>query len=489
MKSGWYGKVIDTLRSLYSKTTYRVKKDGWVSFLIKNILGVNQGGVASGLLFRKYLSDLDEYLKTTVGICVGEIIIMHILWADDLILITDNECGMQKHLDGLLGFCRKNLAIVNEIKTKCMSFGKIKNVKVKFNGKMIEQVDQYKCLGNIITPIYRFDSDPFKMNAAYACDKARKALYAISYRTKNVRPLSPEVKFHIFKSLILPILTYGSEVWSVNKSSLKTIDKVFLRYLRCAISIKANTSNVITIGESGQYLPSVACTISLMNFANRIFHMPDSTLVKQVFNELNKLHQLAFHTWVSKALAIASDLNLDFSCSVSSFKNNSKHLVRARCRNDWSEELKNIRKNPILRTYVTFKSDFEIEPYLRLVKENKYRVAISRLRCSSHTLAIERRRHERPKPPVEQRTCMKCVSSVEDEIHFVTQCTINVNERVLLEAKISNICPFYFAFNSQQKFEYLNKSNDARILTWYGKFLHNSFKVRNLFMAANYQTE
>lgn len=483
MKSGWYGKVIDTLRSLYSKTSYRVKKDGWVSFLIKNVLGVNQGGVASGLLFRKYLSDLDEYLKTKLGICVGEVIIMHILWADDLILITDGEIGMQRHLDGLLEFCRKNLAIVNEIKTKCMTFGKVKKVTVKFNGKIIEQVDSYKCLGNIISPISRFNANPFKLNTTYMCDKARKALYAVSHRTKNVSPLTPEIKFHLFNSLILPILTYGSEVWSVNKSSLKVIDKMFLRYIRCTLSIKATTSNIITIGESGQYPPSVACKISLMNFTNRLYHMPDSTLAKQVFNELRHLHELGFHTWISETFAMATEYNLDLSRNVSDFKIVSKNNVRAKFRNDWDEELHDIERNPILRTYITFKSTFTSEPYLKLVKEHNYRVAISRLRCSSHTLAIERRRYERPKPPIEQRVCIACKSTVEDEIHFVTQCAINIHERTVLEAKIYNIHASYIHFSDTQKFAFLNTSYDARILTWYGKFLHNSFKSRNLYIA------
>ena len=245
---------------------------------------------------------------------------MHVLWADDLILITDGESGMQRHLVGLLKFCKKNLAIVNEIKTKCMAFGKIKKVTVKFNGKIIEQVDRYKCLGNIITPIYRFNSDPFKLNTTYACDKARKALYAVSHRTKNVSPLSPEVKFHLFNSLILPILTYGSEVWSVRKSTLNVLDKVFLRYVRCALSIKATTSNIITVGESGQYPPSVACTISLLNFTNRLYHMPDSTLAKQVFNELKNLHELGFHTWASEVLALGREYDIDFSCNLSQFK-------------------------------------------------------------------------------------------------------------------------------------------------------------------------
>ena len=51
MKCGWYGKVIDTLRSLYTKTKFRVKHQGWLSHLIDNVMGVNQGGIASGFLF------------------------------------------------------------------------------------------------------------------------------------------------------------------------------------------------------------------------------------------------------------------------------------------------------------------------------------------------------------------------------------------------------------------------------------------------------
>ena len=51
----WYGKVTDTLRGLYTKTSLRVKLQGWFSFLIRNMIGVHQGGVARGFLFRKYL--------------------------------------------------------------------------------------------------------------------------------------------------------------------------------------------------------------------------------------------------------------------------------------------------------------------------------------------------------------------------------------------------------------------------------------------------
>ena len=53
-KRGWSVRVIDTLRNLYSKTQFGVKRHGKLSMPISPPLGVNQGGIASGLLFRKY---------------------------------------------------------------------------------------------------------------------------------------------------------------------------------------------------------------------------------------------------------------------------------------------------------------------------------------------------------------------------------------------------------------------------------------------------
>ena len=116
MKGGW--SVIDTLKDLYSKTCFRVKRGGKLSPVIPSLTGVNQGGVASGILFRKYLMALDVYLKKEVGICIGETIVAHLLWTDDLMLFLNTEKWLQKQLDGLKLFCLNNKMIVNETKTK-----------------------------------------------------------------------------------------------------------------------------------------------------------------------------------------------------------------------------------------------------------------------------------------------------------------------------------------------------------------------------------
>ena len=52
--------------------------------------------------------------------------------------------------------------IVNELKTKLMIFGNREQTVVKFNGNIIELVDKYKYLGNVVTSIGRPIQDAFQ---------------------------------------------------------------------------------------------------------------------------------------------------------------------------------------------------------------------------------------------------------------------------------------------------------------------------------------
>ena len=271
MKQGYLGKVIDTLRSLYRKTYFKVKCNGMLSPPILDQLGVNQGGNASPTLFRTYLADLGEYLTKHVGLCISDTIIAHLLWADDLVLISDNERGLQKQFDGLQKFCSKNLMIVNELKTKLLVFGSQLKANVHFNGKHIEQVENYIYLGNILTMVQSHKGDIFSKNYDYLSGQSGKAMFSIKKRLKSGGQLPPRIQIHLFENLVRPILLYGSDVWGVNVSTNTPIDKLFFYYMRCVLHVKATTSNVIIIGESGQMPPSVYCHINALCYLKRLF--------------------------------------------------------------------------------------------------------------------------------------------------------------------------------------------------------------------------
>ena len=52
--------------------------------------------------------------------------------------------------------------------------------------------------------------------------------------------------FYLFNSLIMSILTYGSDIWGTNATITKAIDKVYLRITRMVLGVKA-TANIYDI--------------------------------------------------------------------------------------------------------------------------------------------------------------------------------------------------------------------------------------------------
>ena len=151
-----------------------------------------------------------------------------------------------------------------------------------------------------------------------------------------------------------------------------------------------------------------------------------------------------------------------------------------------------LSKHPILRTYRYIKSSFRTEPYSYLVNDKHYRHAISQLRCSSHILNVEKGRYTWPRTPLGERLC-NMGNCVDDELHFMTACAVNVNERRTLYDKLINKFPEFEHLCDLQKFVFLFTFDDAQILSWLGKFLYISIwlnpskwsacrKWRNLFI-------
>ena len=148
------------------------------------------------------MSDLQEYLNKHTGINIGDELLMHELWADDLYLVSDITKNSQKQLNDVNAFCTSNQMIINGIKTKCMVFGNINNVKLYYNDEMLEVVDAYKYLGNIFNRTIRVDSDIFGKNTAYLVSQSRKAIFSINRKLNQFGECPPKVKLHLFIAMV-----------------------------------------------------------------------------------------------------------------------------------------------------------------------------------------------------------------------------------------------------------------------------------------------
>ena len=480
INSGWSGRLIDTVKDLYSKTSFRFKFQGEVSSSVSNNIGVNQGGNASGFLFRKYLADLGDFLHDKVGVCVGDTILSHLLWADDLILFSDSLAGIQKQLDGLFEFCSKNRMIVNELKTKIMLFGNGPKGDVSFNGRLLEWVEKYKYLGNIINSTKQATGDIFKENAKYLCEKARGAIFSFFRKTKPFGTLPPALMVQAYKTLIQPILLYGSDVWGISKHMCEEIDKVCLFFIRCVLRVKQSTSRSMCFGELGIIPPSVLAKINVLTFHLRVTHMSSNVLEKIVVDELYDFNDVGFSNIVSSIHSIASSYFINLDCCTYSDENVNalKQIIIDEYIQSWYNNV--CSNNSSMRSYKLFKYDYVFESYLTCIKSDRHRYALCKFRCSSHFLEIERSRHQNVIPPIWERNCPFCPYAVDDEIHLLLFCDKNRNFREEFLNIVHGIQPEITDMHHNDQFIAIMSSENPSILRALGKYIFESFRIRNI---------
>ena len=99
-------------------------------------------------------------------------------------------------------------------------------------------------------------------------DQARKALYCLYRKLRNIS-IPIDLQFKLFDTLILPILTYGSEIWGYENT--KQLEKFHLQFCRNILGVRTTTPNFMTYGELGRTPIDILCIkLRIVNFWNRL---------------------------------------------------------------------------------------------------------------------------------------------------------------------------------------------------------------------------
>jgi hypothetical protein len=117
IKKGYGGKLVKIIQSMFDMSSAKVRWHGELGTNIDSTHGVLQGGIVSPKLFNLYLSDMCEYLDQTCGVTIYGTTYTHLLYADDLVLISESADGMQTLLKDLEAYCRKWHLIINSQKS------------------------------------------------------------------------------------------------------------------------------------------------------------------------------------------------------------------------------------------------------------------------------------------------------------------------------------------------------------------------------------
>ena len=420
------GNVFNVIRSLYSKTKACVKVGNCYSSFFKCEVGVRQGDNLSPLLFTIFVNDFKSYLQNHCNgltflsnsmkshLDVDEEKIFALLYADDTIILTESENDMQKALNAACQYCSNFNIRINCSKTKYMIFsrGKVRKSTVMFiNNSPIERVDSFCYLG----VIFKYNNT-FQLTIKNNVDKAKKALFKLRAETSG-HELAIQTKLHLFDLIVLPILTYGCEVWG--HEPYEQIESFHRNFLRTLLNVRNSTPNAMIYGELGRNEIKYKIWLRILGFWKRLSD-DKNKLSCLMYKHLRKI--FPSDKWLSCVQTILIECGIPGAyhfienVNEAHFKDYTKNKLQDVSIQQWNTSVKN---HSLCRLYASYKYKYRIEPYVFTLR-TKDRIELSRFRCAALIITDVREKFT----GVKEAHCPLCNNQVNaDEYHFLLVCT------------------------------------------------------------------
>ena len=435
------------------------------------------GGIISPKLFNMFLADMNEYLDHKCGITINGTTFTHLLYADDLVLMSENPNDMQILLNNLEAYCRKWHLLINSQKSKVMVMNAKRGSSVSDNEFVIgddklEVVDSYKYLGHVLCN----SGNIHKLMYDHLASQAQKAMHALKEKIKaTVGYLPPNLSLKMFDTHILPILEYNSEIW-VQTKEIDILEKLQLKFLKNLLGVRSQTSTIAILADTGRFSLIYRQQASALKYWHRLKSDSVPKLLQTCLEIQVELQEKSYPCWLTKIYSISNSLD----CSGATYTHMYESLFK-KAQTKLMLEINNSDLNPKLRTYKQFKKDLRLEPYLNCNLPKSIYQNIARFRLSSHNLHIELGRHERPFIPAEDRICKRCDSNcVEDEFHCLMICNNWTDIRVELLEVANEVTEHFTVLSPKEQFLKMLSHKNESIQYALGKFLNTVLKTDNV---------
>ena len=399
---------------MYQNTRCKLKFQNGTSQEFISTCGVKQGDVLSPTLFNLYINGLIKDLSNVTNdpLMIGDTSINCLLYADDIILLSHSEEGLQKSLNTLDHFCSSWKLEVNEQKSKIMVFnsnGKTHCNYFKYKGNYLETVKSFCYLG--VTIKY---TGNLNLTSKLLMEKGRKAWFKIK---KSVGLNNPcKLLEKLFDSLISPIILYGCEVWGVvnNLKENEPFEYLHIKFIKEILGVHCKATNVACLAELNRTPLITKLQLAAIKFWKHI-SSSNNSLVQKIYKCTENTSQWTntVKEWVNK---------LGFSYINSNPSNIKSHIIKQRINDQATQYLNSKITESVKLNFFKSVYQFDNRPeYVDLCKYKSDRSTLCKFRISAHSLAVEKGRYS--KIERQNRICLSCnLGEVEDEQHFFSTC-------------------------------------------------------------------
>ena len=438
--------------------------------------GVKQGCVLSPLLFNIFLVDLQNNLDN----CGDNVKlddnkeISCLIWADDILILSESEKGLQSKLNKLEIFCANNKLSVNTDKTECMIFnktGRLMNRKFLFNGIPLNNVRKYKYLGFLVTP-----SGEIRSGLEDLRIRALKALMIIKKALGTHFQHNIQNSIHLYNYMVRPILLYASDFWGCLKHPKNSpIERLHNMFCKQLLGVQKQTNTIGVLLELGMVPITLLANKAATKNWDRIRRNKGNNLLSASYK--NALQENLPWTSSIKTLLESNGILQSFLTVNDPIRGIQPkpidNLIYQRLIDQFHQNsFENIKESSKLKTYSTFKNEIGMEKYLTEIINIKYRCAMTKLRLSNHSLSIETGRHT--KTERQNRLCPFCHRIIEDEIHFLIQCPTykELRDKLLSPHILNNI-----TLCDEDKFTNILKQKELKLTA---KYIYEAFEIRKI---------
>ena len=483
------GPFYNMIKSLYSDNAAQIIYKSQLTKSINPSIGVRQGCIISPSLFNVYINDLANSLTcpSTDPVFLVDTPLNCLMFADDIILISRSEKGLQKCLEKTSDYCKTWKLKVNHDKSKCLVFSKQithENPQFFIDDTVLETVENYKYLG---FSFHRSCKQTFGIDEL--CSKAEKA-WIITRRFMRRSPTS-YVAIHktLYQSAILPIILYGSGIWgdSISHEENNLIENLQKKIMCQILNVRRNISGTALKGELAFYPLQINVKVNMIKYLLRLITCDQNSLIHKAFGE--QLLSTSKNSWLTsvKKHLLEVDINVELLLQKDIKSNFNKkrliNVIKSQLHDQYTSQFeKNNLNNQIpslshqLLFYKKIKNKFEFENYL-LLPNKKTRTAITKLRVSAHRLGVQTGRY--CGIPYEERKCIFCKNdSMDDEIHLLFNCSMNSCLRTEMFDCMESMCRNFATKTDEQKLDFMFTQPSPAINRLLGTFICRSFEQR-----------
>ncbi|MEW8545051.1 MAG: reverse transcriptase family protein, partial [Candidatus Thiodiazotropha sp.] len=208
--------IVEMYKDILSAIYINKRQSSWFPVF----QGVRQGGVLSTFLFLVYLNDLLHDIENShKGAHIGTLNCSCPTYADDMSLLANSPDALQALMNIVFRYYCKFRLDMNVDKSCVIVFGQTrklanKTIDIKFGTKRIPQKHSVIHLG-ILQDATRSTID----RTRDICTKARNAFYAMADIGVHPYGLNVETSINMYRKVVIPIVTYGCEIWNNLKHS------------------------------------------------------------------------------------------------------------------------------------------------------------------------------------------------------------------------------------------------------------------------------